>query len=264
MAADNFPLDGSFGGGAGISFACNVAFLISRQDGRPQLDWFMPSLQPYGAKLASLRRALGLTQLELAARSGVSERTVRNAERGQPVKRSFLEFIAGGLGVPLSEIVMPSGELDLHQRWLRHVERLLAGLQRVVEDHDGSVAVELAHDNIQMHVETRMPNFSAAHVLAGEYRDTAGVQRYVENAFRFWELAREGEEYYVEPPTGGGDVVVIRGGQLFRCDDDTLAWTRTLYVCEFEQEKLRRVEQYLTLGNAPPVSGKLPIQSNRS
>lgn len=221
----------------------------------------MPSLQPYGAKLASLRRALGLTQLELAARSGVSERTVRNAERGQPVKRCFLEFIAGGLGVPLHEIVLPSGEFDLHLRWLRHAERLLAALQRVVTEHDASDAIELAHSNIRMHAETRMPNFSAAHVISGEYRDMAGVQQYVENAFRFWDLAGDGEDYFVEAPTGGGDVVVIRGGQLFRCDDDQLAWTRCMYVCEFEQERLLRVDQFLTPGDGPPAVGKLPICS---
>lgn len=221
----------------------------------------MPSLQPYGAKLASLRRALGLTQLELAVRCGVSERTVRNAERGQAVKRSFLEFIAGGLGVSLHEIVLPSGEFEIHLRWLRHVERLLSALQRVVTEHDASDAIDLAHSDIRLHSETRMPNFSPAHVLAGEYRDMAGIERYVANAFRFWELARGGDNYFVAPPIGGGDVVVIRGGQQFRCDDDELAWTSTLYVCEFEQERLLRIDQFLGPGEGPKAGVKHPICS---
>lgn len=221
----------------------------------------MPSLQPYGAKLASLRRALGLTQLELAIRSGVSERTVRNAERGQPIKRSFLEFIAGGLGVPLQEIVLPCGELDVHLRWQRHVERLLSALQRVLTEHDASDAIELAHRDVRLRAETLMPNFSAAHVLAGEYRNSDGIERYVANAFRFWELAREGDNYFVEAPVGGGDVVVIRGGQQFRCDDDQLIWTRTLYVCEFEQERLLRIEQFLAPGEGPAADASYPICS---
>jgi len=221
----------------------------------------MPSLQPYGAKLASLRRALGLTQLELAARCGVSERTVRNAERGQLIKRSFLEFIAGGLGVSLHEIVLPSCEFQRHLRWQRHVDRLLGVLQRVVTEHDASDAIDLAHNSLRLRAETRMPNFSAAHVLAGEYRDTAGIERYVENADRFWELAGKSENYFVEAPIGGGDVVVIRGGQQFRCDDDQLAWTHTLYVCEFEQERLLRIEQFLTPGNGPQVGVIHPICS---
>ncbi|QDT76266.1 helix-turn-helix domain-containing protein [Lacipirellula limnantheis] len=221
----------------------------------------MPSLQPYGAKLASLRRALGLTQLELAIRCGVSERTIRNAERGRPVKKSFLEFIAGGLGVTLHEIVLPSGEFERHLRWQRHVDRLLSALQRVVTEHDASDAIEMAHRDIRMRSDSRVPNFSPAHVLAGEYRDLAGIERYVENANRFWELAVGGDDYYVEAPTGGGDVVVIRGGQRFRCDDDQLAWTNTLYVCEFEHERLLRVDQFLTPGEGPQAGVEHPIRS---
>lgn len=221
----------------------------------------MPSLQPYGAKLASLRRALGLTQLELAVRCGVSERTVRNAERGHPVKRSFLEFIAGGLGVALHEVVLPSCEFELHLRWRRHVDRLMGALQRVVTEHDASDALDLAHSSIQFHADTRMPNFSAAQVLAGEYREASGVERYVANAFRFWELARGGDKYFVEAPLGGGDVVVIRGGQQFISDDDQLIWTSTLYVCEFEQERLLRVDQFLTAGEGPTDGAKHPIAS---
>lgn len=226
----------------------------------PRVD-SMPSLQPYGAKLASLRRALGLTQLELAVRCGVSERTVRNAERGHAVKRSFLEFIAGGLGVSLHEVVLPSSEFDRHLRWQRHVERLLSALQRVVTEHDASDAIDLAHSSIRLRSETCMPNFSPAHVLAGEYRDLAGIERYVENANRFWELAGEGDNYFIEPPVGGGDVVVIRGGQQFRCDDDQLAWTRTLYVCEFEHERLLRIDQFLAPGEGPSADVDYPICS---
>ncbi len=216
----------------------------------------MPSLQPFGAKLASLRRALGLTQLELAVRSGVSERTVRNAERGQLVKRSFLEFIAGGLGVSLYEIVLPSCEFDRHVRWQRHVERLLGALERVVTEHDASDALELAHRDVRFRAETRMPNFAAAHVLAGEYRDIAGIERYVENANRFWELAGEPEGYFVESPIGGGDVVVIRGGQQFRVDDGQLAWVHALYICEFDHERLLRIEQFCGPGGGPVAGAK--------
>ena len=87
------------------------------------------------------------------------------------------------------------------------------------------------------------------------------MERYVDNASRFWELARGGENYFVEAPLGGGDVVVIRGGQQFRCDDDQLAWTSTLYVCEFEQERLLRVDQFLTPGDGPADGMKYAICS---
>ena len=223
----------------------------------------MPSLQPHGAKLANLRRALGMTQLELAAKSGVSERTVRNAERGNHLKRSFLEFIAGGLGVPLAEIVLPCKELDLHRRWNRHVERLTAGLKRVAEQHDSSDLYDLAHGEITMQIETHLPNFAAGTILRGEYRRMDGVKRFVENGYRYWEVAGDGD-YYVEAPTGGGDVVVMRGGQQVRLDDDRQQWLQVLYVFQFDQERLLRMDEYLAPGNGRQVSAPLVLCSERA
>ena len=65
----------------------------------------MTTLHAKGRKLARLRRSLGYSQVQLAMRAGVSERTVRNAERGHPIKRDFLEYIAGGLDVSLREVL---------------------------------------------------------------------------------------------------------------------------------------------------------------
>jgi transcriptional regulator with XRE-family HTH domain len=223
----------------------------------------MPSLQPHGAKLANLRRALGLTQLELAVRSGVSERTIRNAERGNPLKRSFLEFIAGGLGVPVTEIIIPCAEVDLHLRWKRHVERLTAGLQRVAEQHDSSDLYDLAHRDITMQIETHLPNFSAGTILRGEYRRIEGVQQFVENGYRYWEVCGDGD-YYVEAPTGGGDVVVMRGGQQVRLDDDRQQWMQFLYVFQFEQERLLRMDEYLAPGNGRPAATPLILSSDQA
>lgn len=219
----------------------------------------MPSLQPHGAKLASLRRALGLTQLELAIRSGVSERTVRNAERGRLVKRSFLEFIAGGLGVTLSEVVVPCGELDQLLRWQRHVGRLLSGLQRVVDEHDSSDLLDLAHPGITMQVETHMPFFSAGDILRGDYSGIDGVKRFIDNGFRYWEVCGEGGAY-VERPMGAGDMVLIRCGQQVLLDDDRQAWLRCLYVCEFEQERILRFEEFLAPGCGIPATANLALQ----
>ncbi|WP_428307258.1 helix-turn-helix domain-containing protein [Lacipirellula sp.] len=223
----------------------------------------MPSLQPHGAKLANLRRALGLTQLELAVRSGVSERTIRNAERGNPLKRSFLEFIADGLGVPVTEIIIPCAEVDLHLRWKRHVERLTAGLKRVAEQHDSSDLYDLAHRDITMQIETHLPNFSAGAILRGEYRGIEGVQQFVENGYRFWEVCGDGD-YYVEAPTGGGDVVVMRGGQQVRLDDGRQQWMQFLYVFQFEQERLLRMDEYLAPGHGRPAATPLILSSDQA
>ena len=76
----------------------------------------MPSVTPKGDLISQIRRSQGFTQLELALRAGISERTVRNAERGQAIKHDFLKFIASGLGVSLPEVVHSVDHLQLRER----------------------------------------------------------------------------------------------------------------------------------------------------
>ena len=57
------------------------------------------SLQPSGPmRLAALRRSLGLTQVELAGRIGMSQSDLSKLERRQDVRLSTLRAYAGGLG----------------------------------------------------------------------------------------------------------------------------------------------------------------------
>lgn len=88
----------------------------------------MTTQRAFGDKLAALRRRLGFTQLELALRTGVSERTVRNAEGSRPIKRDFLAFIANGLDVPLEDVVYDEAdgverELEIARRIIRELEQ---------------------------------------------------------------------------------------------------------------------------------------------
>ena len=57
-----------------------------------------------GRRLRELRRARGLTQIELAVISGVSARTIRNAEAGRPIRVDFLKFLATAVGVPATDL----------------------------------------------------------------------------------------------------------------------------------------------------------------
>ena len=74
----------------------------------------MPSLTPHGEKLRSFRVSLGWSQLDLALRAGVSERTVRNAEKSRPLHHDFLGYLAKALGLPVTEITLPTAEFKTH------------------------------------------------------------------------------------------------------------------------------------------------------
>lgn len=67
--------------------------------------------EPARKTVRQLREACGLTQFDLAARSGVSLSTVVNIEAGRHEPRiSFAEKIAAVLGVSIADIAWPSAE----------------------------------------------------------------------------------------------------------------------------------------------------------
>ncbi len=66
--------------------------------GTSELPWERTFVD--GKLLRTLRLDNGYTQRDLARRAGVSERTVRNAERGSPVSPTTLGLLAQALGVP--------------------------------------------------------------------------------------------------------------------------------------------------------------------
>lgn len=64
-------------------------------------------IQLKGDIVRSLRRSRGWSQLDLAERAGVGERTIRNAEMGRVIEGSTASYIAGALDVSL-ELLLKS------------------------------------------------------------------------------------------------------------------------------------------------------------
>jgi transcriptional regulator with XRE-family HTH domain len=65
--------------------------------------------ETFGSRVRLVRRALGLTQAQLAARIGVAEATVRSWEtdRAHPQPR-WLRRLAKALGVSVEDLTAPS------------------------------------------------------------------------------------------------------------------------------------------------------------
>mgnify|MGYP001553466296 CR=1 FL=1 len=57
----------------------------------------------YPDELKRLREARALTQEALAAKCGLSRKTIQRIERGEPVRDETLAFIAGALGVAVTD-----------------------------------------------------------------------------------------------------------------------------------------------------------------
>lgn len=203
----------------------------------------MPSLKPHGEKLRSLRESLGWSQLELAIRAGVSERTVRNAEKGQPLRHVFLGYLAKALGLPLAEIAQPNRELAIHRRWETHVERLAQILRELTTNHDGSGILDLLHPNVQLDCFGSPCEFEPMNEQFNSYYGESGVKRYLEFGQRTLDACSQ-IEFNIAPPHGGGDLVLFRSHDRYvsRCG---LAFsTKSFNLVEFNRGRIFRIDQF--------------------
>src|SRR5688572_27792251 len=105
----------------------------------------MPGFEIDGPRLRSLRQARGWTQLELAMLAGVSERTVRNAECGRPIRRGFLDFLAGALGVEPIELSRAPMAIGPRVSWERQAQRILEAIGATTSERDAQPFLSLVH-----------------------------------------------------------------------------------------------------------------------
>lgn len=211
----------------------------------------MPSVEPHREKLRSLRRSLGLTQLELAVRAGVSERTVRNAEQGRPIDHNFLGFLAGAMGIELAEIVRPSPELNAHDRWTKNCNTLLFGMQQSIVNHDPKPIAEYFHSKFDIHQFASVPGVDVLQLITGDYIGPDEYKRFVDNTQEFW-AHNPGGAVIFEPPKGDADMVVVRGFHELRQQDGGVTWGRFQFVADFEGERLLSVVATLVPCSSPP------------
>jgi DNA-binding XRE family transcriptional regulator len=66
-----------------------------------------------GARLADVRRQLGLTQVQLAAATGLSQARISQIENGRSVSLEVLRTYVGGLGGQV-DIVARIGDIQLN------------------------------------------------------------------------------------------------------------------------------------------------------
>ncbi len=191
-----------------------------------------------------------MTQLELALAAGVSERTLRSAEKGRSLHAAFLQYIAGALGVPFQEIIAPHRALSM-RRWEDKVSRVMTEVQRSMHEHDTSGMLDIIHRSLEMKFQGGIPGVPSADLLVGDYRGADGVKQFIDNNSEFWEHCPQAR-VVIEPPAGGGNVVIFRGRQEHAHQDGALVWGRWSFICEFEDDRLIRIDNFLAPSCAPP------------
>jgi transcriptional regulator with XRE-family HTH domain len=211
----------------------------------------MPTLAPQGEKLRSLRVARGWTQLELALISGVSERTVRNAERGQPIRRSFLDFVSTALGVEIDDVAAPSA-LAVAMYWQRNLDRLSTALRQLAAEQDGRAIVGLAHPEIRLNCQGTSRRFGHLARLFGDYHGVDGARRYVDRGLELFAACRH-IDFGIEPPKGGGNVFLFRSREVYHLSNGETHVARSTNILEYSGERILRFDQFHDLPSGPEI-----------
>jgi transcriptional regulator with XRE-family HTH domain len=203
----------------------------------------MPSLAPQGKRISAIRRVLGLTQLDLALRCGVSERTIRNAERGRPIMRDFLQFIAAGLGVSMDEVIHVSPDLSSQLRWQQNLELVMRVIRSISSEHSSPNILDIAHHDVTCRVQGSMPCFAKVDHLFGEFHGTERLHQFLDSVRDLWHENSDVDTTW-EKPIGGGDSVISRCSHRIPLQSGQFT-LRSALVCEFESLRLRRIDIYV-------------------
>ncbi len=158
-----------------------------RQDGGPAGITMIRYLLE-GQRIQALRESLGLTQLDVAQRIGVSERTIRNAETGRPIRYAIAEGLAATLQFDLLVYGRPiySGKANHHADGAHHQGtsdepdgawvqgRIVDATVAYLERSDPGPFLQLLHPEVEWHCQMT-PNRE----LAGSYSGRSGVEDYL-------------------------------------------------------------------------------------
>ena len=203
----------------------------------------MPSLTPHGEKLRSLRVSVGWSQLDLALRAGVSERTVRNAEKSLPLRHDFLGYLAKALAVPLAEISRPTPEFKTLYRWEGHVALLAQVLGELAANHDGSGILDLIRPDVQLDCFGSKCDFEPMNQQFNNYYGESGVKRYLEFGQRTLDACSE-IDFNISPPRGGGDIVLFRSHDYYRSRCGLAFSIKSFNLVEFAGGRIARLDQF--------------------
>lgn len=187
-------------------------------------------------RLRELRQARGLTQSELAAAAGVSDRTIRNAEAGRRIRVDFLRYLAIALGVEPAVIAADCQTLEAASIEEKNVARILSAMQTYVPDYDLSGYREILGPD----TFTRLPGPSLIPVC-GEYRGIDGFQKLRERAHASFRH----EEIPTLDIRASGNLVLIQFMDRARAIPTGLtysAWCQ--YIFEFDRGRVKRIDNF--------------------
>lgn len=197
-----------------------------------------------GLKVRQLRRLLSWNQCELGHRAGVSERTVRNAEKSGALDVSVAGYLAKALGVALSEIVFEPNESNQEHYAVRFAREFDRAYELAITQMEFDLLLDLVHPDVQWHC---ISNLSTK--ACGEFSQIEGLKNHC-YAVHSW-LTSEG--YHNRGTTfrqihRDGELLYLHGLARFQTIGKSSQNFWFAKVLRMTGEKIRFVDQFFGEG----------------
>lgn len=209
-----------------------------------------------GALVRSLRRSKGWNQKTLAESAGVSERTVRNAEKSQPLQTHIANYISEALEVALSELVAERPKTGRCNKLHKFAQDVGKSYLRAVIDRNYRPITELLHPLVDWNLcGASLECFAACNGWANaNFGNCASgreqVLAFIQHQSRWWSnFSTDSSQFEFHRTDVEGDMIY-----LFLSGDATTSHNQPVEIwqtfnCRCDEEMLVRVDQCIGISH---------------
>lgn len=196
-----------------------------------------------GTAILNLRISHGLSQLQLAQAAGVSERTVRNAEKCQVLETYIANYLAVALGVPLNEIVVERPEVNRSSRAKTLIRRVSTAYLSAVIEQRYQHLLNLVHPSIVWNC-CSAPSQS----FEGQFSGSCEVQQHLRQATKWWEqFSAKKSDFSLSRTDAEGEMIYFHLSGFTRNEVNERVEIWQTFICRLDDNLLTSVDQSLGL-----------------
>jgi DNA-binding XRE family transcriptional regulator len=201
-----------------------------------------------GGVVSGLRRSRALSQRDLAKSAGVSERTIRNAEKGQAVESHIALYIATALEVPLADIVVAHAVPSRSDRLHATVRSIGKAYLRAVLDGEYYTLAEQLHPRVEWNFHSSVAGGSDDFV-----RGQDNVIEHLRELAEWWgQFELKVSDFSFRRIDVEGDMLyffLVANSDFSASKDSCEIWQT--FVCRREEGLLISVDQYIGVCLSP-------------
>ncbi|MFO0942747.1 MAG: helix-turn-helix domain-containing protein [Pirellulales bacterium] len=196
-----------------------------------------------GATVHNLRSSKGWSQRQLAKAAGISERTVRNAEKSSILESYIANYLAIALDVPLNEIVEQRAAASRGNKLKNLTRRFASSYSKAVVLGSVEPLLELLHPKIQWSCQAA-PNQQ----FTGQFQGVSQVRSHLQGAGVWWEqFSAKPTDFVISRSDAEGDMLYFQLTGGFRRESGEQLDVWQTFIARLDDDLVSLIDQYVGL-----------------